>query len=204
MRIAMEEPSKIWSDYRVTNEASGRSYRVALRGWEHGESFCSCPDFRANTLGTCKHILRVAEFARKRFPAKMRAVPYQPEHVAVYVRHGHELELRMQVPSTLPAEARTLVAPLLGQPVTDMHGLLACLRGLAALGIEPIVYPDAEELIQQALFREHMDADSAPPSVSSTATASRTSTARRSATGTSTACANSSSRCSCAARAKRC
>ena len=158
MRIAMEAPLTLWSDYCVTNETSGRTYRVALRGWRRGESFCTCPDFRANTLGTCKHILRVVAFAKKKFPARTRAVPYLPERVAVHVVHGRELELRMQAPPTLPAAARALVAPLLGGPITDMHQLLGSLRGLAALGVEPTVYPDAEELIQQALFREHMDA----------------------------------------------
>ncbi|MFB3905594.1 MAG: SWIM zinc finger family protein [Acidobacteriota bacterium] len=46
-----------WSDHTVTTLNSGRTYRVALRGWERGQSYCSCPDFRKNTLGTCKHIL---------------------------------------------------------------------------------------------------------------------------------------------------
>ena len=43
------------------------TYRVALRGWERGESYCSCPDFRKNTLGTCKHILHVLEKVPRSF-----------------------------------------------------------------------------------------------------------------------------------------
>ncbi|MFQ5486424.1 MAG: hypothetical protein ACE5DO_13975, partial [Desulfobacterales bacterium] len=57
MRLRSINPNQLWSDYIITSHASGKSYRIALRGWELGESYCSCPDFRKNTLGTCKHIL---------------------------------------------------------------------------------------------------------------------------------------------------
>src|SRR5262245_52564396 len=57
MRLTALDPRQIWTDYTLTSAASGKSYRVALRGWRPGESYCSCPDFRQNTLGTRKHIL---------------------------------------------------------------------------------------------------------------------------------------------------
>lgn len=41
-----------WGDYVVTSRLSGKSYRVALRGTEPGDSYCTCPDYRTNTLGT--------------------------------------------------------------------------------------------------------------------------------------------------------
>ena len=45
MRLTSLAPQEMWTDYTVTNAASGKSYRVALRGWRPGESYCSCPDF---------------------------------------------------------------------------------------------------------------------------------------------------------------
>src|SRR6266481_3163949 len=45
----------LFGDYRVKS-ASGKTYRVAMRGPGLFENFCSCPDFAVNTLGTCKHI----------------------------------------------------------------------------------------------------------------------------------------------------
>ncbi|MCP4576124.1 MAG: SWIM zinc finger family protein, partial [Deltaproteobacteria bacterium] len=59
MRVKSLNTGELWGDYIVTNASSGKSYRVALRGWQRGESYCTCPDFRKNTLGTCKHILHV-------------------------------------------------------------------------------------------------------------------------------------------------
>src|SRR3984893_2301302 len=52
MRLTSLDSQEIWTDYTLTNAASGKSYRVALRGWQPGQSYCSCPDFRKNTLGT--------------------------------------------------------------------------------------------------------------------------------------------------------
>ena len=52
----LERPSgEPYGDYRVKS-ASGKTYRVAMRGPGLFENYCSCPDFAVNTLGTCKHI----------------------------------------------------------------------------------------------------------------------------------------------------
>ena len=57
-RLQIENAGKnrVFSDYRVTNPESGGQYTVTLRGFEVGDNACTCPDFRSNTLGTCKHI----------------------------------------------------------------------------------------------------------------------------------------------------
>ena len=59
MTVQAADPTQPWTDYTVTNRLSGKTYRVALRGTEPGDSYCSCPDFRTNTLGTCKHVMHV-------------------------------------------------------------------------------------------------------------------------------------------------
>lgn len=40
----------MFSEFSVTNPASGNLYRVAIRGSAVGENFCSCPDFATNGL----------------------------------------------------------------------------------------------------------------------------------------------------------
>jgi len=46
----------VFSDFQIANPASKSVYRVSIRGANPGDSFCSCPDFATNTLGTCKHM----------------------------------------------------------------------------------------------------------------------------------------------------
>jgi hypothetical protein len=46
----------VFSEFHITNPESKNTYRVAIRGIQLGENYCSCPDFTTNALGTCKHV----------------------------------------------------------------------------------------------------------------------------------------------------
>ncbi len=158
MRIKPAEPGKVWTDYIVTSVVSGKTYRVALRGWQPGESYCSCPDFRKNTLGTCKHVLKVTAWVRRRFPAGALKRPYRPKDLAVYVRYGQELELRLLVPPDPPAGTASLVQRLRDRAIEDVPDLLGRVRKLEALGQPVTIYPDAEEYINHRLFQARVAA----------------------------------------------
>jgi SNF2 family DNA or RNA helicase len=45
-----------YSDYEVHNPETGQTYKVSIRDNISSFNYCSCPDFRVNTLGTCKHV----------------------------------------------------------------------------------------------------------------------------------------------------
>ena len=81
MGIISAESETLWTDCTVYNPTSGKSYRVALRGWERGDSYCSCPDFRKNRMGTCKHIIKVQRSVKRRFPARKRNVKTTVEEI---------------------------------------------------------------------------------------------------------------------------
>jgi ERCC4-related helicase len=151
MRITSASPPEIWTDYTVTNAASGKSYRVALRGWRAGESYCSCPDFRKNTLGTCKHILHALAKARRRFAPAVRNRPYQQRAISVHLAYGEVLELRLLVPKRLNDRTNAIVQPIRDRPITDLPDLIERIRRLETDGSPVTVYPDAEEYIQNRL-----------------------------------------------------
>jgi superfamily II DNA or RNA helicase len=156
MKIQSTDPEKLWTDYVVTSEVSGKSYRVALRGWDRGESFCSCPDFRKNTLGTCKHLLCVSSKMKKKFPIRVRNQPFVPTEICVYLRYGVALELRLLVPEKIDPETRNILGPLLNQPVRDEGDLLQRVQRLENIGKNVTLYPDSEEYIKKALFQRRM------------------------------------------------
>ena len=158
MRLSSAAPETLWTDYLVTNPESGKSYRVALRGWERGESYCSCFDFRMNTLGTCKHIMSVTARAKRRFSARVRGQPFVQQDIAVYLSYGDKIELRLLLPEKSDAEIADIVAPVRDRPIEDMQELVAQIRRLEACGHEVTVYPDAEEYIQTRLFAQHVAA----------------------------------------------
>ena len=154
MRVISASPLEIWTDYTVTNAASGKTYRVALRGWRPGESYCSCPDFRKNTLGTCKHILNALNKARRRFAPATRNRPYQQRTLSVHLAYGEAIELRLLVPSRLSDRAKAIVRPICDRPITDLPDLLRRIRRLEADGSPVTVYPDAEDYIQNRLVQQ--------------------------------------------------
>ena len=156
MALKALAPGVLWSDSLATSAVSGKTYRVALRGWERGESYCSCPDFRKNTLGTCKHILFALARARRKFPATVRDKPYQRRGISVHLRYGAELELRLLLPRTLPEAVESVAGPLRDRRIDDVHDLLDRIRRLEAGGYAVTVYPDAEEYINQKLFLDRI------------------------------------------------
>lgn len=89
--------------FRVINPKSGRSYSVVYRGNFSSWNYCSCPDFRTNRLGTCKHIEAVAlahngKYARKTYNLPLRStvyLDYKGER-AVRLRAGGENELQIR------------------------------------------------------------------------------------------------------------
>ncbi|MBZ0115658.1 MAG: DEAD/DEAH box helicase, partial [Sandaracinaceae bacterium] len=161
MKLRSLDPERPWTDYTLTSAASGKSYRVALRGTERGVSYCSCPDFRKNTLGTCKHILYVLDRAKRRFGAAALAKPYERKHFSVFLRYGERLELRLAVPARIPPDAKPIVSPILDRPIDDLHDLVARIRRLERAGHEVWVYPDAEELIDERSIAEQLAARAA-------------------------------------------
>jgi superfamily II DNA or RNA helicase len=158
MRLASLNPQQLWTDYVVTNPLSGKSYRLALRGWQPGESYCSCPDFRKNTLGTCKHILYALERGRAKFSKAVQNTPAIVEEICVYLRYGRRLELRLLLPDDLETPIQNLLVPLTDKVVDDPKDLLQRIGQVERLGTSVTIYPDAEAYIQQLLFQQRMAA----------------------------------------------
>ncbi|MDY6823307.1 MAG: DEAD/DEAH box helicase [Thermodesulfobacteriota bacterium] len=156
MRMKSMSPQELWTDYIVSNATSGKSYRVALRGWDRGQSYCTCPDFRKNTLGTCKHIIYVIDNLPKIFNKTTQQTPPSVHAPAVYLTYGQSLELRMLMPDNADEATAALVAPFADAPVTDIKQLLHHIRLLENNGHSVTIYPDAEEYINQQLYRERV------------------------------------------------
>jgi superfamily II DNA or RNA helicase len=159
MRIKSNDRSTPWADYLVTSAASGKVYRVALRGTEPGDSFCTCPDFRKNTLGTCKHILQTLLKVRKRFSAKRLSQKWQPDGFFVSVAYGKEAGLRLETPGTLTPGQNKAVGKLASEVFSDAQTVIKLLTAIGQLerqGTDVVIYPDAEEMISRILHKNRV------------------------------------------------
>jgi hypothetical protein len=153
MKLRSMDPSKPWTDYTITSTESGKTYRLALRGEQRGQSYCSCPDFRTNTLGTCKHIMHALAKVKRRFAAPTRRRAYRCDQILVRLDYGQQMTLRVDVPKKLAPEVNRIVRPLMDRPIDDVHDLLKRISRLGRAGADVTISPDAEEYIEQQLFQ---------------------------------------------------
>ncbi|MCH8840535.1 MAG: DEAD/DEAH box helicase, partial [Planctomycetes bacterium] len=155
-RLQSTDSKKPWTDYSITSAASGKTYRVALRGTQRGISYCSCPDFRTNTLGTCKHILYTLRRTKAKFSVNALGRSYRREHLSVHLTSGEKLALRIGIPKRLDEQAQKIINPIADRDLNDVHDLIRRIAQLEKTGQRVNVYPDAEEFIQQRLFQQRI------------------------------------------------
>jgi superfamily II DNA or RNA helicase len=156
MTLRSLDPDQPWADYTVTSGQSGKTYRISLRGFEPGQSYCSCPDFRTNHLGTCKHIIHALEKLKKRFSNKVLEKPYRRKKLSLRLDYGQQLGLRFNLPENLDRDVARILGPMRDRAIVDVEKLLKVLRKLEQLGHSVHVYPDAEEFIEQRLLHQRL------------------------------------------------
>jgi len=156
MTVKAADPERPWTDYTVSNTMSGKSYRVSLRGKESGDAYCSCPDFRTNTLGTCKHILHVFAKLKRRFTSAQLKRPYVRKTISVHVRYHDQAALRLLLPEKLGAEAGEVLGKLRDRDIDDVPDLIRRIQILQRQGHTIHIYPDAEEVIQRRLLLDRL------------------------------------------------
>jgi len=156
MTLRSLDPEQPWTDYTITSGLSGKTYRVSLRGFESGQSYCTCPDFRTNHLGTCKHVLHAQAKIKKRFSKKKLDKPYRRKSLSLRLDYGHELGLRFNLPYRLDEEAAKILGSYGDRTTDDVDALMKRMRALERAGHSVHVYPDAEEFIEQRLVQRRL------------------------------------------------
>jgi len=156
MTLRSGNPDTPWCDYTLTSHQSGKTYRVSLQGEEPGEAYCSCPDFRTNHLGTCKHILHALEKVKTRF--SKRDLQRQPRirQTWLWVDYRGDAALRFTLPDKCPEDLRRIIGKWINEPIKDALTAMACLKKLERAGHDVLIYPDAEEWIEQKLLHEQL------------------------------------------------
>ena len=99
----------VYSDFTVHNTEKDSTYKVAIRNPEMGNNFCSCPDFKINMLGTCKHI----EYVLYKLRTNPETSQYLNDNiVSVYssitLRYGIERKIYLRIGRNNENEMRNL------------------------------------------------------------------------------------------------
>src|ERR1017187_8284739 len=141
-----------YGDYSVKS-ASGKTYRLAMRGPGLFENYCACPDFPVNPLGTCKHIEALLLRLRKRHGATLESKAYARARASISLQYGETVDVRLRLPA-VPSPALREMA---GQ-YFDPAGLLrrehfqSFHQGIEDFrkgGLEAVIYSDVLEYLDR-------------------------------------------------------
>jgi superfamily II DNA or RNA helicase len=151
-RIVVKPAGQAYGDYEVLS-ASGKKYRVAMRGPGLFDNYCSCPDFAVNTLGTCKHIEALLLHLRQRYRQSFERQQYWRTRASLSLHYGETLGVRLRLPAAPSAELRRIAAEhfdgealLLRERYRDFQQVLEQLR---RADDTTVVYSDALEFIDR-------------------------------------------------------
>jgi superfamily II DNA or RNA helicase len=152
-------------EFIVRNPKSKGRYRVALRGMEPGDNFCSCPDFATNDLGTCKHIeFTLSKLLARRDGKSLLARGFAPPYSEVYLSYRGARRLRFRAGAECPPALAKKAATVLDGDA-DGVALDDLLRAAGKAGHEVRCYDDARAFVAErrdAERRRRLFADAYP------------------------------------------
>jgi SNF2 family DNA or RNA helicase len=97
-RIVNQGSHPIYSPFEVTS-TSGQAYRVRIHDLEELHNTCTCPDYRTNLIGTCKHIEGTLIQLREKHKDKLaKLAAERPSLTRIYLHYAHDITVRLSRP----------------------------------------------------------------------------------------------------------
>jgi SNF2 family DNA or RNA helicase len=146
-------------EHELVNERSLR-YKLTFRDLEQEQGYCSCPDYRTNKLGTCKHLL----YAFSRFKAVYGAEPAAQQDypfVEIYLDPLNDEQISWFYPQPLPKEISRLIEACFSPEQTlqpekelDFLSFSEAAQEWKEILIRPEVFARIEDLFEQRQLQE--------------------------------------------------
>jgi superfamily II DNA or RNA helicase len=141
-----------YGDYMVKS-ASGREYRVAMRGPSLFENFCSCADFAVNTLGTCKHIEALLLHLHDCFGRSLDRQKYRRTRASLSLHYGDTLNVRVRLPPQPSSGLQKIVSEYFDSDgflrTDNLRRFEEVLEKLRAVDETAVVYSDVLDFIDR-------------------------------------------------------
>jgi len=150
--------NRVFSDYQVSNPQSGGQYIVSIRGFETGDNTCTCPDFRSNTLGTCKHIEAVLESLKEEAPPHLRQRKAAVTRPEVFLHYGEQLQVGLHLPPRHSDQLSALAqrffdAKSFWKNSASYEDLIAAVESVPE---QVVIFTDAMEFMDREIERQQM------------------------------------------------
>ncbi|MBI5823349.1 MAG: DEAD/DEAH box helicase [Chloroflexi bacterium] len=139
LKIANKGSHPVFSLFEVSS-VSKSTYRVEIRSLDELQNSCTCPDYKNNLIGTCKHIEGVLISLEKEHGKKLKKLAAErPRGTQIYLHHGMDVTVRAALPIPDNARVKELLARyfdpsglLVGAPLQTLPALLSAIESLPA------------------------------------------------------------------------
>jgi superfamily II DNA or RNA helicase len=139
LKIANKGSHPVFSLFEVSS-VSKKSYRVEIRSLDELQNSCTCPDYKNNLIGTCKHIEGVLISLEKEHGKNLKKLAAErPKGTQIYLHHGVDVTVRIVLPIPDNARVKDLLSRyfdsaglLTGSPLQALPTLLADVESLPA------------------------------------------------------------------------
>lgn len=139
LKIANKGSHPVFSQFEVKS-VSGWSYRVEIRSLDELHNSCTCPDYKTNLIGTCKHIEGVLIYLKEEHGDRLEKLAAErPRGTQIYLHYGAEVTVRVTLPLPDRAPIQELLnrcfdpsGLLVGSPLQNLPPLLAAIESLPA------------------------------------------------------------------------
>ncbi len=89
--------------------ASGRVYELTIRDFDKNSGYCTCPDFKTNKLGTCKHLIYAQQQIHRKYPVKKLTETQPYPFVEIFCDPLNEYHITYFYKSTLTVDTASLL-----------------------------------------------------------------------------------------------
>jgi superfamily II DNA or RNA helicase len=137
LKITNKGSHRVFSQFEVKS-VSGRIYRVEIRSLDELQNSCTCPDYKSNLIGTCKHIEGVLISLEKEHGKKLKKFAAErPRGTQIYLHHAMDVTVRVALPVPDRAPIKDLLERyfdpsglLVGSPLQTLPSLLSAIESL--------------------------------------------------------------------------
>jgi len=147
-----------YGEHELFNEQS-KLYKLTFRDIDAEQGYCSCPDYRTNKLGTCKHLMHAFDRFGKRgqVPPPAQEYPF----VEIFLDPRREDRISWFYPHALPAMVAPLIAEffspeqtLVPEKTADFLSFIEHAREMKEILIRSEVLESVEEFFEQRMLEE--------------------------------------------------
>ncbi len=104
----------IFGEHILINEKNNK-YKITFRDFEKQTGYCSCPDFKTNKLGTCKHLMYAFDFVEKQSILKKRKFSKKYPFIEIYLDPLNDYKITWYYPEKPEDEIHQLIFRFFGK-----------------------------------------------------------------------------------------